>query len=238
MRKIICIPTYNEKENLEKLLPVLQASYPETHFLIIDDNSPDGTASLVEAYAQGWPNLHILKRSQKQWLGPAYVAGFKWGIENGFEAIGEMDADFSHRPVDLKKLLDAVETSDFVVGSRYIQGGGTENWGWLRRFISQGGGIYSRIILGYPLADWTGGFNLWRSDVLKKIGLSAIQSNGYSFQIELKYKALKNGFKGTEVPIIFSDRRVGQSKMSLRIVIEAFYRVWMFRFSSHRPQSH
>ena len=141
-----------------------------------------------------------------------------------------MDADFSHRPEDLVKILRKLETDDVVVGSRYVPGGATVNWGFIRKLISRGGGVYSRLILGYPVQDWTGGFNGWRAQVLRDIKLAEIQSNGYSFQIELKYKAQKNGYKVTEVPIVFEDRRVGQSKMSLKIVLEAFYKVWMIRF--------
>jgi dolichol-phosphate mannosyltransferase len=176
------------------------------------------------------PRLHLLSRPGKQGLGRAYIAGFQWGIDHGFDVLVEMDADFSHRPEDLGPLLQTLQNNDFAVGSRYVQGGRTVNWGLLRKIISRGGGIYSRLILGFPLNDWTGGFNAWKKPVLEGIHLDSVVSNGYSFQIELKYKALKRGFRGAESPIVFEDRRVGHSKMSMKIVIEAFYRVWLMRF--------
>lgn len=230
MKTLVVIPTYNECENIERIVPAVLSQNGTLEILVVDDNSPDGTAEVVRRMQTGEPRIHLLSRPGKQGLGKAYLAGFAWGLERGYDAIVEMDADFSHRPVDLPLLLAALTTADFAVGSRYISGGGTVNWGWLRRFISKGGGIYSRWILGFPLRDWTGGFNAWKKEVLQGIGLSTVTSNGYSFQIELKYKALKRGFRGTEVPILFEDRRVGQSKMSLKIVIEAFYRVWLLRF--------
>ncbi|HRO68600.1 MAG TPA: polyprenol monophosphomannose synthase, partial [Pseudobdellovibrionaceae bacterium] len=197
--------------------------------LVVDDNSPDGTASVVIEMMNKDPRLHLLSRPGKQGLGKAYLAGFDWGLTRGYEALIEMDADFSHRPQDLPALIDGLNEADFAVGSRYVAGGGTVNWGILRKLISRGGGIYSRMILGYPLNDWTGGFNAWKRQVLEGIGLNTVMSNGYSFQIELKYKALKRKFRGVEVPILFEDRRVGQSKKSFKIVIEAFYRVWLLR---------
>jgi dolichol-phosphate mannosyltransferase len=171
----------------------------------------------------------LLLRQKKNGLGKAYIAGFKWGIEKGYDAVVEMDADFSHRPIDLVSLLQGLEQNEVVIGSRYVPGGTTVNWGILRKIISRGGSLYSRLILGFPVMDWTGGFNGWHVQVLKDIGLDQIQSNGYSFQIELKYKAQKKGHKVKEFPIVFEDRRVGQSKMSLKIVLEAFYKVWMIR---------
>lgn len=231
---IVIIPTYNEIENIKKIIPAIFGHVPEASILVVDDSSPDGTGEAVEKMRKQFQNLHLLTRAQKQGLGRAYIAGFNWSIEKGFDIIIEMDADFSHRPEDLRKVVDAMlNTSrpvDFVIGSRYVAGGGTVNWGLIRKIISRGGGIYSRLILGYPINDWTGGFNAWRKEVLQKIGLDTVTSNGYSFQIELKYKASKNGFKNLEVPILFEDRRVGKSKMSLKIVLEAFYKVWSFRF--------
>lgn len=229
MKTLIVIPTYNERENIPPLIMEVMQQQLNVDFLIVDDSSPDGTGQVVQEIQKTNPHVHLLTRQQKQGLGRAYIAGFQWAMQNGYEWIVEMDADFSHRPVDLKALLQAMQTHDFAVGSRYVEGGGTVNWGWIRKIISRGGGIYSRLILGYPLNDWTGGFNAWTADTLKKINLDSVQSNGYSFQIELKYKALKKGCRGVEVPILFEDRRVGQSKMSLRIVIEAFYRVWLIR---------
>lgn len=229
MKTLVIIPTYNERENITAILPAVLACGRPVEILVVDDNSPDGTASIVIEMMNKDPRIHLLSRPGKQGLGKAYLAGFDWGLARGYEALIEMDADFSHRPQDLPALIDGLNGADFAVGSRYVEGGGTVNWGLLRKIISRGGGFYSRLILGYPLNDWTGGFNAWKRQVLEGIGLSTVMSNGYSFQIELKYKALKQKFRGVEVPIIFEDRRVGQSKMSFKIVIEAFYRVWLLR---------
>jgi dolichol-phosphate mannosyltransferase len=185
----------------------------------------------VENLRKKYPQLHLLVREKKQGLGRAYIAGFNWGLERGYDILTEMDADFSHRPADLKLLLDAMKTADFALGSRWIPGGKTVNWGLGRKIISRGGSLYARMILGYPISDWTGGFNSWRAEVLRAIDLSQVQSEGYSFQIELKYRASSKGFKRMEVPIVFEDRRVGQSKMSSKIVLEALYRVWKIRFA-------
>lgn len=229
MKKVVIIPTYNEKENITALIPEIIKQVPDIQILVVDDSSPDGTAEVVRSLQNQYP-VHLLSREKKEGLGRAYIAGFKWALHNNFEAIIEMDADFSHRPVDLKNMVEKLKSHDFVIGSRYCPGGGTVNWGLMRKIISRGGGLYSRIILGYPINDWTGGFNAWKVEVLKRMNLDTIRSNGYSFQIELKYKASKLGFKGAEVPILFEDRRVGQSKMSLKIVLEAFYKVWMIKF--------
>jgi len=226
----VVIPTYNERENIEALVPeILRLVPPHVDILVVDDSSPDGTAEVVQSMKNQGHRVNLLLRSKKEGLGRAYIAGFRWGLENKYQTLVEMDADFSHRPQDLVKILEAAQQKDFVVGSRYTPGGGTINWGLLRKLISRGGSLYSRIILGHPLQDWTGGFNAWNRQVLETMGLDNIQSNGYSFQIELKYRALSLGFKGQEVPILFEDRRVGQSKMSLKIVLEAFYRVWLIR---------
>lgn len=232
MKSLIIIPTYNELENISSIVPEVFKQEPLVHILVVDDNSPDGTQACVEDMQKTFTfQLHLLKRAGKQGLGKAYLAGFAWALENGYDFIVEMDADFSHRPEDLSKMLQAAQKAevDFVIGSRYVPGGQTVNWSWLRKLISRGGSLYSRLILGYPIRDWTGGFNGWKAPVLRGLGLHTIQSNGYSFQIELKYKASKLGFKCQEVPIVFADRRVGQSKMSLKIVLEAFYRVWLIR---------
>lgn len=229
MRKLVIIPTYNEIENMKALLPVLMKLKQQFDVLVVDDSSPDGTAKFVEEFAKTEPRVHVLVRAAKQGLGKAYLAGFDWGLKKGYDVLTEMDADFSHAPHHLDEILALIDSHDVVIGSRYVKGGGTVNWGILRKIISRGGSLYSRIILGYPLRDWTGGFNCWRKEVLEKINLSGIRSNGYSFQIELKYKALKNGYKIHEAPIIFEDRRVGQSKMSLKIVLEAFYKVWLIK---------
>lgn len=230
MKTLIVIPTYNEKENIEQIIAQVLQLNPGVEILVVDDNSPDGTQDIVKKLIQQNQKIHLLARPGKQGLGKAYLAGFSWGIEKHFEVIVEMDADFSHRPNDLVRILKVMPENDFAVGSRYIDGGETVNWGIFRKLISRGGGIYSRLILGFPLRDWTGGFNAWKKETLIGIGLDQVKSEGYSFQIELKYRAMKAGFQGVEVPIVFEDRRVGQSKMSLKIVLEAFYRVWLLRF--------
>jgi dolichol-phosphate mannosyltransferase len=230
MKALIIIPTYNEKENIQNIVQAVFAQNLGVDILVVDDSSPDGTGQIVQEMQKNIPRLHLLSRPGKQGLGRAYIAGFNWGINQGFDVLTEMDADFSHRPEDLGPLLGKLKDHDFAVGSRYVEGGRTVNWGVLRKIISRGGGIYSRMILGFPLNDWTGGFNAWKKEVLIGIDLNTVASNGYSFQIELKYKALKKGFKGAESPIVFEDRRVGHSKMSLKIVLEAFYRVWLMRF--------
>ena len=231
MKTLVMIPTYNELENIELLIRAVRLQEPSVHILVIDDNSPDGTARLVEKMKSQDPQIHLLNRAKKEGLGRAYLAGFKWGEENGYDVMVEMDADFSHRPQDLSTILKALPNFDFIVGSRYTQGGSTLNWGILRQIISRGGSFYTRTILRYPLRDWTGGFNAWKLSCLHKIGLEKVRSNGYSFQIELKYRALLADCRGQEVPILFEDRRVGQSKMSFKIVIEAFYRVWSLRWA-------
>lgn len=237
-KPLVIIPTYNEVENIALIVPEILMENPLVDVLVVDDNSPDGTGPKVSRMKEKWESkLHLLSRPGKQGLGKAYIAGFKWGIANNYTHLIEMDADFSHRPVDLKKIVEALQgsahsQSDFVVGSRYIAGGSTVNWGILRKIISRGGGIYATIILGYKLRDWTGGFNGWRKEVLEGIGLDQVRSEGYSFQIELKFKALRKGFGVKEVPIVFEDRRIGQSKMSMRIVLEAFWRVWKMKFVS------
>jgi dolichol-phosphate mannosyltransferase len=229
MKKLVIIPTYNELENMKALLPVLMKLEQKFDVLVVDDNSPDGTAKFIEEFAKTESRVHILNRPAKQGLGKAYLAGFDWGLKNNYDVLTEMDADFSHAPKHLDEILALIAHHDVVIGSRYVPGGGTVNWGIMRKIISRGGSLYSRIILGYPLRDWTGGFNCFRSEVLQKINLSGIRSNGYSFQIELKYKALKNGYKIYETPIIFEDRKIGQSKMSMKIVLEAFYKVWLIK---------
>lgn len=229
MQKLVIIPTYNEIENMQKLLPILMSLPEKFDVLVVDDSSPDKTADFVKEFSAQHSRVYLLVRQEKNGLGKAYIAGFKWGISHDYNVLIEMDADFSHRPEDLVILLKEIEKEDVVVGSRYVPGGATVNWGFIRKLISRGGSLYSRLILGFPVRDWTGGFNAWKVQVLQKIGLDQIQSNGYSFQIELKYKAQKNGFKVKEVPIVFEDRQVGQSKMSLKIVLEAFYKVWMIR---------
>lgn len=230
MKSIVIIPTYNEIENIPEIVKAIFRQEKDVSILVVDDSSPDGTGEAVKKMQAMYPQLHLLTRSGKEGLGRAYIAGFQWALEKGYEFIVEMDADFSHRPEDLSLILKAAEQNDFVIGSRYVDGGATVNWTLMRKIISRGGSFYSRMILGFPVRDWTGGFNGWKAKVLEGIDLPTVRSNGYSFQIELKYKACKKGFKFKEVPIVFADRVVGQSKMSGKIVIEAFYRVWQIRF--------
>lgn len=230
MRRVVIIPTYNERENISQLIPaILQLKISNLHILVVDDSSPDGTSAEVERWSKDSPYVHLLRRAEKKGLGRAYVAGFKWALDNNFEQIIEMDADFSHRPEDLKKIVESSAGYDFVIGSRYVAGGGTSNWTAFRKFLSRGGSFYARTILNYPIRDWTGGFNAWNDYVLKDIGVEKITSDGYSFQIELKYKALKKGYRYLETPILFEERREGQSKMSKDIVFEALSQVWKMR---------
>jgi dolichol-phosphate mannosyltransferase len=229
MKKLVIVPTYNEIENVKVLIPELMKLKSQFDVLFVDDSSPDGTGQYISEISKQNSRVHLLSRTKKEGLGKAYIAGFNWGLGKGYGTLTEMDADFSHRPVDLDSILQMIDQHDVVIGSRYVPGGQTVNWGILRKLISRGGSLYSKIILGFPLNDWTGGFNTWKRQVLIDIDLSSIQSNGYSFQIELKYKAQKKGYKIKEYPIVFEDRRVGQSKMSLKIVLEAFYKVWMIR---------
>ena len=232
MRSLIVIPTYNEVENLEPLTTRVLAAVPaDVEILVVDDGSPDGTGKLADRLASAQPRIHVLHRQGKLGLGTAYVRGFQWGLEQGFEAIIEMDADFSHDPKYLPIMLKTLEEKDVAIGSRYVPGGGTVNWGLGRKILSRGGSIYSRLILGAPIRDFTGGFNGWRRKVLEGIDLPTVRSDGYSFQIELKFRAFRKGFSLQEFPIVFEDRKVGQSKMSRRIVFEALRKVWQFRCS-------
>lgn len=228
---MVVIPTYNERENIAALLPHILA-LPRFRVLVVDDNSPDGTAAVVASAAQDEPRVGLLARPGKLGLGTAYIAGFQRALAEGAAYIFEMDADFSHDPAYLSTLLAAVERgNDLVLGSRYVPGGGTTDWGLMRKLISQGGNLYARLILGLPVRDATGGFRCYRRQVLETINLAAIRSNGYAFQIEMVYRALQAGFRVGEVPILFPDRRVGKSKMSRRIVLEALINVWRLRFS-------
>jgi dolichol-phosphate mannosyltransferase len=231
MRVLICIPTYNEIENIKPLIDSIMSVVPSNvEVLVIDDGSPDGTGQLVDTIGKQNPRVHALHRPKKMGLGTAYVNGFKWGLEKGFDALIEMDADFSHDPKYLPKMLELLEKNDVVIGSRYVSGGGTLNWGLGRKFISRGGSFYSRMILSAPIRDFTGGFNGWRRKVVESVAIDTLRSDGYSFQIELKYRAFVRNFRITEFPIIFEDRKVGKSKMNKKIVFEALGRVWGFRW--------
>ena len=225
----VVIPTYNERDNIHALISRVLA-LPRFRVLIVDDNSPDGTADVVTALASNEPRVGLLSRPGKQGLGTAYVAGFRRALAEGAQFICEMDADFSHDPAYLPQLLATAETTyDLVLGSRYIDGGGTTDWGKLRKLISRGGNTYARLILGLPVMDATSGFRCYQRQVLETINLDAIESNGYAFQIELVYRTMCAGFRIGEIPIIFPDRRVGNSKMSRRIVLEALFKVWKLR---------
>lgn len=233
MRALIIVPTYNEIENLQTLAQAVMGVVPSfVDLLIVDDNSPDGTGKLADSLSQKNPRIQVLHRAKKMGLGTAYVNGFRWGIEKGYDALIEMDADFSHDPKYLSRMLELLQSHDVVIGSRYVSGGGTVNWGMGRKILSRGGSIYSRCILKAPIRDFTGGFNGWRKPVIEAVDLGSLRSDGYSFQIELKYRAFLRGFKITEFPIVFEDRKVGKSKMNRRIVLEALLRVWGFRFKS------
>lgn len=237
LRTLIVVPTYNEIENLRSLVTEVMAHVHEkTHILICDDNSPDGTGDLADQLARENNRVHVLHRPRKMGLGTAYVAGFKYGLQRDFEALVEMDCDFSHDPKYLMPFFEQLEGgADVVVGSRYVPGGGTVNWGLARRIISKGGSFYARTVLGVKLSDLTGGFNCWRRKVIEEIGMDDIKSDGYSFQIEMKYKAWLKGFKIVEVPIIFEDRYLGKSKMSKNIVVEAMGRVLLMRLQHLLP---
>jgi len=229
---LVCIPTYNERDNLEAIVAAVLAADPRTEVLVVDDNSPDGTGELADALAARQPRVHVLHRRAKEGLGRAYLAAFAWALARPYAYVLEMDADFSHPPRFLPALLDRAESGmDLVLGSRYVPGGGTLNWGFLRRMISRGGSLYARTLLGIRVHDLTGGFKCFRRRVLESIDLAAVHSTGYAFQIELTYRALKKGFRVEEIPIVFEDRRVGQSKMSKRIVLEALTMVWKLRFT-------
>ena len=232
MNDLIIIPTYNEKENLGPLLEAIYEIRPDIHVLVVDDNSPDGTGQLVAEWAEAPQyegRLFLLRRAGKLGLGTAYIAGFRWALARSYRRILEMDADFSHNPRYLPDLLAAAEEADLVLGSRYVPGGGVKNWGFWRRFLSRGGSLYARVLLGLPYQDLTGGFKCFRREVLETLDLGAVRSNGYSFQIELTYRAHCKGFKIKEVPIVFEDRDVGKSKMSKHIFLEAVLMVWKLR---------
>ena len=233
MKTLIVVPTFNEKENLTPLVEAIFSAVPQTtDVLIVDDGSPDGTGELADTLSQKNPRLQVLHRAKKLGLGTAYVNGFQWGFAKGYQAFIEMDADFSHDPSYLPTMLQTLQNSDVAIGSRYVEGGGTRNWGLGRRILSKGGSLYSRLILGAPIRDFTGGFNGWHRAVLEAVDLGSLRSDGYSFQIELKYRAFLRGFRIKEFPIIFVDRKVGHSKMHRRIVFEALARVWGFRWRS------
>jgi len=235
MKTLIIVPTYNELENLPLLIEKIFSNAPATDILVVDDNSPDGTGAFVEKMSAEDPRIHVLHRSGKLGLGTAYIAGFKYAIAQGYDVAFEMDADFSHDPRFLPDFLAKIEHADLVIGSRYIPGGSTPNWSWRRRLLSGGANIFARTVLFMPVHDCTAGFRCYRREVLESLGLDTIESQGYGFQVEMAYRVQKYGFKIVETPIVFTDRRVGKSKMSRAIVLEGFTYVLRARFKKLPP---
>jgi dolichol-phosphate mannosyltransferase len=230
-KALVCLPTYDERENLGPMIDAILAVVPGVEVLVIDDNSPDGTGQLADQIAAREPRVQVLHRAGKEGLGRAYLAGFAWALARDYGLVLEMDCDFSHDPGYLPGMLAAAEEADLVLGSRYVKGGGTVDWGLLRQLISRGGSFYARTILGLSVRDLTGGFKCFRREVLEAIDLPTVECTGYAFQIELTYRAARRGFRIRELPIVFADRRVGHSKMSRRIVLEAIRKVWSIRLS-------
>jgi dolichol-phosphate mannosyltransferase len=232
---LVIVPTYNERENIPRLIPEILSRDPRLEILVVDDNSPDGTGDLVTEMAAAEPRLHILRRAGKLGLGTAYLDGFRWGLDRSYDCLFEMDADFSHDPAHLPKFLEAIESYDVVLGSRYLHGRVTVvNWPISRLLLSYFANVYARWVTGLPLADATGGFKCFRREVLQAIALDRVESNGYAFQIEMSFRAWKKGFRLGEIPIMFVDRDIGESKMSKKIVREAVWRVWRLRWLSIR----
>lgn len=230
MRVLVVTPTYNERDNLERFVRALHGALPEAHVLVVDDNSPDGTGRIADRLAGRDERVRVLHRGGKLGIGSAYIEGFRLGLRDGYDLLVQMDTDLSHDPRYLPDFLASIEGgADVVLGSRNVPGGGVEGWGPGRHFLSKGGSIYSRAILGLPLRDLTSGFKAWRRDVLEAIDLGGVRSEGYSFQIEMTWRALRRGFVVREVPIIFVDRRAGKSKMSRKIFMEAVLMVWKLR---------
>jgi len=233
----LVLPTYNEAANIEPFVAAARANLPaDARVLIVDDGSPDGTGERADRLAERHENVSVLHRREKEGLGPAYIAGFRRALASGAGLVLEMDSDFSHDPAYLPRLLDASAGADLVIGSRYVDGGGVSHWGIVRRAISRGGSIYSRLVLGVGVHDLTGGFKCFRREVLEAIDLDSIEVRGYAFQVEMTYRAIQAGFKVVEVPIVFRDRRAGESKMDSAIVAEAVFQLPRLRFGSHHVQ--
>lgn len=222
---LVIIPTYNECENLPLIVSRVRTAVPGAHILIADDNSPDGTGEIADALAADDDHLHVMHRAGKEGLGAAYLAGFRWGMEHGFEVLCEMDADGSHQPEQLPRLLDALADADVVLGSRWVKGGGVVNWPLHRKLLSRGGSLYSRMALGVPIRDVTGGYRAFRSTAFEVLDLETVESQGYCFQVDLAWRAIQRGLRVKEVPITFVEREIGDSKMSQKIVVEALWRV-------------
>jgi len=234
MKAIIIIPTYNELENIGNLINAVFSEQPDIHVLVVDDNSPDGTSALVEKMMESDNRIHILKRAGKMGLGTAYCDGFSYAIDNGYEFVFEMDADFSHNPEDIPRFLKEIENADLVIGSRYKVGVNVVNWPLRRLILSYGANVYTRIITGMPIKDATGGFKCFRADALRKVDLTTIKTNGYGFQIEMNYRLWRAGARIKEMPIIFIDRRSGVSKMNKKIIFEAIFLVWKLKFGRNK----
>ena len=229
MKTLIISPTYNERKNIKQLVDMVIGENPELHLLIVDDNSPDGTSEKVKKLQTEYKNLFLETRPKKSGLGTAYIFGFKWALEKKYDNIIQMDADLSHNPKDLPRMVNNLQKYDLVIGSRYINGISVVNWPLRRLMLSYGANAYSRVITGMPIMDGTGGFKAWKSSVLSSIDLDSVKSQGYSFQIEMNFRAWVKKFNIKEIPIIFSDRTIGQSKMSKTIVYEAIFMVWRLR---------
>ncbi len=230
-RLLVVLPTYNEAHNLPRIVPAILRRDPRLEVLVVDDNSPDGTGRAAEALAATIARVHVLHRDRKQGLGRAYLAGFAWGLEHGYDLLFEMDADFSHDPSALDEMIKATADADLVIGSRYKTGVNVINWPMTRLLLSIGANLYARVVTGLPLADSTGGFKCFRASVLEAIPLDEVRSNGYAFQIEMSFRAWRKGFRVLEIPIIFTDRVEGESKMNRRIIREAVWVVWWLRLA-------
>ena len=229
MTTLVISPTYNECKNVQSLIELILGKHPEFHLLIVDDGSPDGTANKVKELQADYSNLHLEERPTKDGLGTAYIYGFKWAIEREYDRIVQMDADLSHDPNDVPHLVNLLDKHDLIVGSRYVEGVSVVNWPIRRLMLRYGANLYSRIITGMTIKDSTGGFKAWRREVLEELDLNAVRSQGYSFQIEMNFRTWCKGFRIKEVPIIFVDRTIGESKMSKNIVYEAIFMVWRLR---------
>ncbi len=227
---LVIIPTYNERENLPRVVAKVLEAHPAVEILVVDDASPDGTGALADTLAQETPRLHVLHRQAKEGIGRAYVAGFRWGLEREYTLFFQMDADLSHPPEKIPEMMEAAGEVPVVVGSRYVgHRVNVVNWPLSRLIISMFGSFYARLVTGLPVADATGGFNAWRREVLERLPLDRMESNGYTFQIEMKFRAWRKGFAIREIPIVFVERESGRSKMSRRIVLEAVWKVWKLR---------
>jgi dolichol-phosphate mannosyltransferase len=230
---LVVLPTYNERDNLAAIVSAVLAQAEDFEVLVVDDNSPDGTGRIADELSAANPRVHVMHRAGKRGLGTAYIEGFEWVLERGYAFVFEMDADFSHDPADLLRLREAVRSgADVAIGSRWVGNGGTRNWSFLRKFISRGGSLYARLILGVPVDDLTSGFKCFARHVLERLDLQSVRSNGYAFQVEMNYRCHRLGYRIVQVPIVFVDRRVGKSKMGTHIVIEAMLLVLRLRWQA------